>query len=249
MAKIAGNIYSKWWPQTGLTFGNGYSDYIMQFQRSIDPNQFGYSRDLNTLNDFDVVLAFNPFEEQINKFPYRIARGGQYKREGLNRSWRTFLPLDYYEAQKNMGKIINLEGMDDRLLIHHENALFLTQDKTKLESDIISITLGSGDIFQFQPQEAISSKLGYAGTQHDLACVKTPLGYVFVDAKHGQVFLYKGKLQLLNNGLNTFFRQWLTVPDNNPFVGNGITIGYDPKYNRILLTVKNKTLTVGTILS
>ena len=239
--EIAGNIYSQFWPKTGISIP-GYNAYIMQYQRSIDPNQFGYSKDLNSLNDLNSAVPYNPFEETVTKFPYRIHRGGKFKREGLNRSWRTFLPLDYYEMPKNMGEIINLEGMDDKLLIHHENALFVTQDKATLDSDTIDVTLGSGDIFQFIPQEALSSKLGYAGTQHDLACLKTPLGYMFIDAKQGQVFLYKGQLQLMNNGLNLFFRDYLRIKENNPYTGNGITLGYDSKYKRLMLTVKNKDL-------
>ncbi len=62
---------------------------------------------------------------------------------------------------------------------------------------------------------------------------------MFVDASLGQVFLYKGGLKLLNDGLDTFFKTYAVVKDNNPFQGNGITIGYDPQYNRILLTIKN----------
>jgi hypothetical protein len=165
-----------------------------------------------------------------------------------SRSWRTSLPLDFFECQKNMGPINHLEGMDDRLLIHHENALFLTQDKTKLESDLLSVTLGAGDIFQFEPQEAQSARLGYAGTQHNLACVRTPAGYIFVDGKEGQIFIYKGTLSLMNEGMNTFFRDFLKLKENNPFIGNGFTIGYDNDYKRIMLTVKNKTsVTTGNI--
>ena len=85
---------------------------------------------------------FNPSKEELTKFPYRIHRGGKLSRQTKFRSWRTFLPLDYYECQKNIGYIRHLEGMDDRLLIHHENALFFTQDKAKLENGLLSITLG-----------------------------------------------------------------------------------------------------------
>lgn len=243
--EIAGNIYSQFWPKTGVSIP-GYNSYIMQYQRSIDPNQFGYSKDLNSLNDLNGGTPYNPYDESITKFPYRIHRGGKFKREGINRSWRTFLPLDYYEMPKNMGKIVNLEGMDDKLLIHHENALFVTQDKATFDSDTIDVTLGSGDIFQFIPQEALSSKLGYAGTQHDLACLKTPLGYMFIDAKQGQVFLYKGQLQLMNNGLNLFFRDYARIKENNPYIGNGMTLGYDSKYKRLMLTVKNKDINNNT---
>ena len=235
--EIVGNQYSLWYENTSVAYQNAY---ILYYGRSQDPNQFGYSKDLNSLNDFQSVSIYNPGTRFIGDFPHRIHRGGKAKREGSNKNWRTLLPLDYYDMPKNRGPVVNLLGMDDTLLIHMQNALFVTQDKTKLEADILSITLGSGDIFQFDPQEGLSSKLGLAGTRHDLACVHTPIGYMFVDAALGQVFLYKQGLKLLNGGLDTFLRDYAVLTANNPFRGNGITIGYDPEFNRILLTVKNR---------
>ena len=239
-----GNLYSRYYPKSPLVVGSR-DNYLTQFSRSFDPNQFGYNKDANALDDLISAGVFNTYAEEITLHPHRIHRGGKLSRQTKYRSWRTWLPLDYYETQKNMGRIINLEGMDDRLLIHHEHALFLTEDKTKLESDLISVTLGSGDIFQFEPQEGLSSKLGYAGTQHELACVRTPVGYYFVDSVEGHIFVYKEGLRLINGMLHTFFQQFLRLKDQNVFTGNGYTIGYDPTYKRILLTAKNRTVQVA----
>jgi hypothetical protein len=246
--EIPANIYSKWYPHNSLTPGVPEQCYPTLQLRDKDPNQFGYSKDFNALNDLIDSTIFSPFAEYIYTFPYRIHRGGKNNRQTRPRSWRTFLALDYYECQKNMGRIIKLVGMDDRLLIHHENALFITQDKAKLNADaVLSITLGAGDIFQFEPQEAISSKLGYAGTQHDLACIVTPMGYFFTDAKQGEVYLHKQKPQNINPGVNTFLREFLKITDKNVYIGNGITVAWDQKYKRLLLTVKNIKLATGTV--
>lgn len=245
--QIPGNLYSNYWPVSPLLHGD-ITGYLVTLDRSLDPNQFGYSKDFNALNDLTDSTIWSPFQEYIYDHPYRIHRGGRASRTGRPRSWRTFLPLDYYEMQKNMGSMVKVEGMDDRLLIHMENCLFITQDKAKLESGSIGVTLGSGDIFQFEPQPALSSKLGYAGTQHDLAAIITPFGYLFVDASQGEIYLYKGKLSLISEGINTFLRDFLKMPDKNAFSGNGITIGWDNKYKRIILTVKNKQLPDGTII-
>lgn len=241
--EVEGNIYSRWYPRTPITaHKDDQGDYIYQLDRTKDPNQFGYSRDLNVLNDFGNYPLYNPYWSETTAMPFRIHRGGKMPRQGKKRSWRTFLPLDYYEAQKNMGRIVKLLGKDDKLLIHHENALMLTQDKARLESGLLSVTLGAGDIFQFEPQEALSAKQGYAGTQHELAAVDTPWGYIFLDAKQGQIFVYKDGVKLINQGLNQFFRQHLRLTENNPFTGNGVTIGYDPEHKRVLLTIKNLKL-------
>lgn len=236
-----GNIYSKWYPHNVLNVYSGSFPviYPIDFNSMIDPNQFGYNRGSEGINDFIITDIFTPYREYLYKFPYRIHRGGKLSRQNT-RSWRTFLALDYYEAQKNMGFIVHLEGMDDRLLIHHENALFITQDKAKLESGLLGVTLGSGDLFQFEPQEVQSAKLGYGGTQHDLACVRTPIGYIYPDAKQGEIFLFKGKeLTLLNQQIYRFLKEYLNIYGKNCFNGNSITIGWDQKYKRFLLTVNN----------
>jgi len=246
--EIPGNIYSKWYPHNSITTGVPEQCYPTFQLRTEDPNQFGYSKDFNALNDLIDATIYSPFREYIYSFPFRIHRGGKNNRQTRPRSWRTFLPLDYYECQKNMGRIINLEGLDDHLLIHHENALFQTLDKLKLDGDVLSVTLGSGDIFQFEPQTPIDAKLGYAGTQHDLACIKTPMGYFFVDAKQGEVYLYKSNTpQNLNAGANIFLREFLKITEKNTYIGNGITVAWDQKYKRLLLTIKNRTVGTGVI--
>lgn len=243
--EMPGNIYSKYYPKSTLTTAED-ANYLTPFMRTNDPNQFGYSKDSNALDDLVSSDIFNTFAEDLYQHPYRIHRGGKLSRQTKTRSWKTFLPLDYYEAQKNMGKFVNVEGIDDRLLLHFENSLMLTQDKAKLESDIIAVTLGSGDIFQFEPQEGLSAKLGYAGTRQQLACVRTPFGYMYPDTKEGFMFAYKGGLEQINAGLNSFFRENLRLDGDNSFTGNGITIGYDQKFKRLLLSIKN-TLGVDNV--
>jgi hypothetical protein len=236
--EIPGNIYSKWYPVSPLEKDDN-NMYLNLFDRRIDPNQFGYNKDSNALNDIVTAEMFNPLNEQLTKFPFRIHRSGKLNKQLKKRSWRTFLPLDYYEMQKNMGVIEHLEGMDDRLFIHCLNALFFTQPKLNLEQGTLSVVIGNGDIFDFEPQETYSDKLGLAGSQHNLACYRTPAGYLFIDANQGKFYLFKGQLKLMTQGLSEFFKDHTRITENNPFVGNGFTIGYDPEHERILFTCKN----------
>lgn len=242
--EIPGNIYSKWYPVSPLEKDDN-NMYLNLFDRRTDPNQFGYNKDSNALNDIVTAEMFNPLDEELTKFPFRIHRSGKLNRQLKKRSWRTFLPLDYYEMQKNMRVIEHLEGMDDRLFIHCLNALFYTQPKLNLEQGSLSVVIGNGDIFDFEPQETYSDKLGLAGSQHNLACYRTPAGYLFVDANQGKFYLFKGQLKLMTQGLSNFMKEHMRVTENNPFVGNGFTIGYDPEHERILLTCKNLVKPVG----
>lgn len=237
--EVPGNEYSKWYPKTNVIGNNPSQCYITTHDRGRDPNQFGYTRDLNALNDLTGSTIFNPFLEQITAFPYRIHRTGKLSRQNKFRNWRTVLPLDYYECQKNMGRIVKVFGMNDKLWIHHQSALFRTQDKAKLDSGLLSITLGSGDIFQFEPQTAKEYKLGYGGTQHELSCLQIPGGYVYADGATGTIFMVDNDLHEINEGINTFIRDKINIAGTNAYTGNGIIMGWDQLYNRILLTVKN----------
>lgn len=241
--EIAGNQYSKWFPNNPLfrNADNG-GPYPEFWDRTLDCNQFGYSKDSNALNDFSVASIFNTYQENLTLFPFRIHRSGKLSRQSKYRSWQSFLPLDYYECQKNMGRIVRVEGLQDKLLIHHEYSLFVTQNKAVMDSSGVKVTLGSGDIFQFPPIEVVPTKLGYAGTQHELAVLNCPAGYIFVNAVHGEIYIYDGKqLDNISNGLSLFFRDYLRMNEiyNNNFVGDAITIGYDQKYKRLILTVNN----------
>lgn len=240
------NKYSHYYPKRAIK-DQDPDNYILFFDADQDPNQFAYHKDSNSLNDLLSVKIWSPTDRTESEHPFRIHRNGKMDRQSKKRSWRTSLPLDYYELQKNMGKPVKVYGMQDRLLIHHENALFVTQDKTKLESDVLSITLGSGDIFQFEPQATASAKLGTAGTQHKLACVQTPYGYMFVDSKSGDVFLTNvgSAPENLNSLFNRFFQKFLRIKETNVFTGNGYTIGYDHENGRFLLTAKSIRLKNG----
>ncbi len=234
-----GNIYSQWYPKSGLSQNDADGNYPTRMDTRQDPNQFGYNKDFNTLSELSVDTGvYNTLEQYNNLHPFRIARGGKLGRQDKTRSWRTWLPLDYYENVKNFGRVLNLDGQDDRLLIHMEKALMLSQDKTKLESDVLAITLGTADIFQFEPQDVASAPQGYAGTTHDLGCLRTPFGYFFFDMPLREAFLFKKQLDPMGKGLFTTFRDIAWTKAVNPLQGDGITAGYDPKYKRILMTVR-----------
>ena len=225
---------SKFWPASGKEILNG-------MDRNKDNNTIALSQEANSIADvLNGISVYNPDKVTIVNSPYKVIRSNKQSKEGKINSWKNFNPLDYYEADKNMGPIVNLQGFNDRLIIHHQNALYLTQDKTTLQGDILSVTLGTGDIFRIPPQQGKPSKSGYGGTQHQLACVLTDFGYIFPDAQTGIIFVLNDDgLNPINAGIDTFLQEYLNIKEINPFIGNGITIGYDQQLKRILITVKN----------
>jgi hypothetical protein len=237
---------SQFYPQTALK-------YLDELDRTVENNTFGISNESNSIGN--VLNGISPYDVtavNIQNSPYKIIRSFSQPREGKVTNWKNFSALDYFEAQKDMGPIVNLQGYDGKLIIHHSSALFVTQDKTTLQGDILSVTLGTGDIFRFPPKEGRSSKLGYAGTQHKLAAILTGYGYVFPDSQTGELFVLNDQgLQEISGELSSFLQKHLKVLGTNVLTSNGITIGYDNVFKRLLLTVKNSissfTLSYSTL--
>ena len=187
---------------------------------STSQNEWGYNIDYNQLNDIKTagLIIHGSNEEIINSFPYRVQRSIVSTEEEQAPSWTQFLALDYYESVDNQGTITNIQDYAQNLIIHHERSLFKTRDKTKLKGDPVSATLGTGDIFELEPQQLIPTPTGYAGTQHQFSCGVSKLGYHFVDASMGKVFLLSDSLQEISNaGLNGFFRDSLAFIETRTF--------------------------------
>lgn len=239
--EIPGNSYSKFYPKS--------TGYLDTFDRNTNPNQIGYIKDTNAVGDLlNGIRIASPLDDFVTRSPYKITRSQKQIATGKINSWKNFNALDFYETVKNKGEITNLQGYADKLIIHHTDGFFVTRDKAVLSTDILAVTLGTGDIFQFEPIEGRPTKLGYAGTNNPFACILTPAGYIFPDTRTGEIFLFNGALDNIGNGVINFLLKYLTVKEINSYIGNGITIGYDQFYKRILLTVKSKRLSSETLV-
>lgn len=246
--EIPGDTYSQFPPKSTLT--GGTNNFLYSFSRNNNPNSIGYTRDCNSVGDLlNGILLASPYDQFVSISPTKVVRSVKQVSESVINSWKNFNALDYYEAVKNKGPIINLCGMNDRLIIHHKDGLFITRSKATFNTDITQVTLGTGDLFQFQPNEVRPARLGYGGTLNPLACMLTPIGYIFPDNITGELFLFDGNaLQNIGTGLINFLLKYMTVKEINNYIGNGIIIGYEQFYKRILLTIKNITLSSNSLV-
>jgi hypothetical protein len=178
--------------------------------------------------------------QDINTFPYKIYKSQANSSESTAFSWRRFLNNDVYEMpDRHKGAVWKLSSYNRALLIHQEYSLFIALDKDKLAANLTEVFLGTGDLFDRKPEEALPTQEGYAGCQSLWGAIVTKLGYIFVDKIQGKVFIFNGKLNEISNlGLNNFFKATLNYEgeEDNPFYTNGITLGYDERNARILLS-------------
>lgn len=237
----------------GLNLDEIYSPKHANSEFSKDkPIYYGYNKDYTSINDQVKTIPEYCTNGCLNKtFKYddRVYRSGTISTEGTS-FWRRFNPSDYYVIDNSKGGIVNLESLNKTLLIHTKYSLFYASIKDKLETDTLKVYMGTGDIFDREPDEAMTSNYGYGGLQHRFLAKITDIGYVFLDSQQKKWFVYNGKLEELKGGISNWLQDNTAMETfrDNPYIGQGYSIGYDSENGRLLLT-KNHTPTTSYTLS
>jgi hypothetical protein len=187
-----------------------------------------------------------------NEFPFRILKSLVTQKESYTENWTTFPILDYYEIDKVLGVISNLQGFDEKLLVQTVDRLLITKASTNLQQGGFSIVIGTGDLFSYPLNEiALDNESGgYIGTRHQSACLLTQYGYFTYDIDRRRLYNIKrdGSVdEISTEGLRTLFENHIgnkyldrlsstieDIPDD--FTGGNIlpTIVYDHKYRRVI---------------
>lgn len=209
------------------------------------PSWYGYNRDFNCINTFNQIPVYYPSETcetgEVSIFSDRIPYSDVSADESsTSTGWRTFRANSYYELVKDKGAIWNILGSNRTLYINTEYTLFLSEIKDKFGTNDSEIFLGSSDIFDRPPYEVVTTSEGFGGTQSQFACILCKLGYCFIDRNKGKVFLLPFGGQLIEISDNSMFNFFLdnsqTTQDiDNPFIGNGYTMGYNDRNNTIVI--------------
>ena len=179
-------------------------------------------------------------DDPVYTFPNRVIRSAKQNYESDAIQWRNFAIADLTDNALNKGPIKNIEAYAGELIIHHTDGIFKTVGKETLDTSSAAVFVGSGDLFRSPPQELIPTEEGYAGITKHTDTKLTKGGYIFVDALAGKVFKLDSNLaDISQKGMKTYFRESFRINVNNatsPFAGNGYSIGYDPVFDRIIIT-------------
>lgn len=207
-----------------------------------------YNEALNSINDIIDDGTFNPIKKDVRINPFIIRKSIIQQSESLVIGWRSFLANDYYEMNRDKGEIWKLSSYQRMLLIHQKFSLYYAPIKDIMTApssgNTTEIYLGTGDIFDRPPFEAITTDEGVCGCQSQFATFVCEYGYFSIDLQKGQVFLFNGKLNRLSDkGLMNELREVIqTAPTDvdNPYLNKGFSAGYDYQNKRILFTLNNK---------
>lgn len=185
--------------------------------------------------DIKSSFPWNPNEIiKTNNFN-RIVRSSGDEESGRSQSFRRFRENDFDDVKRNRGEIINIEELDNNLIIHLEKSLIQTRGRERMRTEEgQDVFIGSGDIFKVDPDEIMSTNVGFGGLQNITSSIKTESGYFWIDLESQSVYnISKASgikdLSSDNFGLNSYFKSNLS--------GSGAhELGYDPELDRLLLT-------------
>lgn len=247
------NIQDTWYPKLkGL---NNPWDWMEEEKVSINlDNTYFYNFDYSKSNSeeslFPQAVDFKPNTKCKNTHPNRVIYSKQSNSEASSDDWVIFPANNYYDADSNLGSIIDVEAIDTfRVLIRYENGTQIFNAYDTLQLEQTSVTLGTGGMFQQRPQTFAETDTGYAGSQSKFAINTSQFGTFFPDGKRGKVFQYSSGLEeISNNGMFDWFAENMSfkilkdIPmanTDNPFNGIGYTSIFDNRFNLWFLTKKD----------
>lgn len=175
--------------------------------------------------------------------------------------WLIYRALDSYDFDTSLGTLIDIKVIESgQILARFRNghtifgAIDLLADR--LQSTLASE--GTGGIFSGRNINFSKTPLGHGGTLNT-PMVSCKFGHFWADAKRGEVFNMQssggdlnsaGSLKSITQGVSKWFKEQLPfkilsvqgvteLDVDNPYNGVGITMGWDERQNRVLLTKKD----------
>jgi hypothetical protein len=165
-------------------------------------------------------------------------------------NWLQYKANDFFPVPLSYGRLTSVNGIEsDRILIRTENTFLVHNAYNTLQTNGINIQVGNGGMFATKPQEYAKTTLGHGGSQHN-GILNTEFGHLWVDAKRGQIInLSGGGLDEISKyGMKNWFKENLPFhiskdfPEiqaddlDNSYKGIGITMVYDKRFSRAIIT-------------
>lgn len=230
----------------------------------LQDNVYNYNKSFSKQNDENVFTTlptnFVPNQACTQKYPNKaiwsdVQEDTVYYKKN---NWLIYKPASYFDFPLNYGKLMSLEGIENREVIaRFENRMVSYNTLLTLNTSAPNAAyIGNDSLFRSAPPVDLSdTDGGYAGTQHKMF-IKTENGHISIDAKRGQIMIipatspYYQRRQLkdlagLEQGAKEFFCENLefrilktfpNYPIDNAFNGVGLHGVYDTKYNRLIIT-------------
>lgn len=228
------NTFEKIFPFTDWNSLHNIDEYPASKDNYLDaPTGKGYNMAYYTHN-YTYQGVSNSNLDEVTSNPVLIAKSNIQRSEANRLGWRRFESNDYYLMSYLYGMIINLLFDGINLYIQQLDELHVAFVKDVLTlGDSSQAYLGTGELFDRDPQKLILSDEGQIGCQNKLHGTLTPYGYLVVDKNRNKVFLVNGTkpIEISQIKSETYFQNKLPSTD--------IRVGYDSDNKRVIIHFVN----------
>lgn len=214
-----------------------------------EPNTYYYNRTYSKQNE-ESFIGIDPANFQPGR-SCRVDHPNRLIYSDPNR-WLVYRANNFKDFPLNKGEIVSIDGIENEsVIVRFPNSTSIFKSILRLNVDGQTAQVGNGSIFSNPPQDFADTTLGYIGSQHK-AILHTEYGHIWVDAKRGQVFNVGaggGSVdEISKDGMKNWFKENLpfrllrsfpTMPEadlDNNYLGVGITMSFDKRFNRFVLT-------------
>lgn len=210
----------------------------------ICPLWTGYNKDYSRISDFNIytLLArtYNYCSDCIGSYPNRIIYSERSFQERKQDYYRIFKANNYVDLPANKGSIQALDYKNGQLWVRTQYSCFvITPNPQQLALEGTTVEIGTGDFLSMQEQELNAVDIGFGGQLHPHESINTEHGLIWVDRSRGKILMVSDKLnEISRQGMYDFFFDNLQIQDH-------IRLGYDPVYERLLLTNLEKGITIS----
>lgn len=165
--------------------------------------------------------------------------------------YKQFGALSFESLPHDLGKLRKLFTVNGKFFAHTQDFIIpisfneMSPEKLSLGDVAMGGTLTFSDtnaaLFEGVPE-------GILGNVDPNAAISTPMGYLFIDREARKIYIFDGSSApqaLSSQGMDRFFKQYLDFceisdcHDEKNEQGSYYTMGYDPRYNRVLFTKKD----------
>lgn len=224
---------------------------------------YRYNKDYSPFNtNVGIQLPFNfdYCDACLAHRPNRIIFSPQSFNEEISDFYRLNFVDDYIDLPYHRGKITGMKYKNNKLYVHTEQTTFILQPNPQfISTDQNTAYLNTGDFLSIPPYEIMQTDLGYGGLQNKLATSNSEYGYVWFDSLTGKVLsLTQGIDNLSNLGMLQWFKEnsrleinefvksltgkpYLYNDSINDIDGVGISMVYDPRFERVIINKKDYT--------
>lgn len=215
-------------------------DRLIRYGINETKEYYAYNKDLNRLfmgkTYFPLPANWNYCEDCSAKFPNRIIWSAASFSEDKSDFFQTYLANNFTSV--GTSPITALNFSSNRLLVRTTKSMFvMSPNPQEITTDVSTLYIGSGDFLSIPPQELRKIDYGFAGGRGTKDFIATEFGFVSVDDRTGQIYLFsEGMKELtdINSGCNQWFKEYL------PTITGHILLGYDPQFKRLMVYKKNE---------